>query len=62
MTGSVFVMGEQSYTKKLNLTHCYRCNKKFKIGDKIFSKVNKTSKRYHYNCAEKCNLLLEVLS
>ena len=58
MRGSVFVVGVQSNSKKINLTHCYRCGEKFKVGDKIFSKLNKTSKRYHILCAEKCNLTI----
>ena len=57
MRGSIFVMGEQPFTTKHNLRYCYRCNLKFKSGDKIYCKLNKTTKRYHILCAENCNLL-----
>jgi len=59
MRGSVFVMGEQE-TERPNLTHCWRCAKKFKKGDKIFCKNTNTSKRYHFQCAEKSNLTSEI--
>ena len=62
MRGSIFVMGNPPHTIRHNLTYCNRCNKKFKKGDKIFSKINKTSKRYHNNCAEECNLMLEIIA
>ena len=56
MTGRVIVIGNQE-TTKLNLTHCRRCGKKFKQGDKIFSNL---SRRYHFRCAEECNLIPEI--
>lgn len=59
MPRSLFVIGKQE-TKRFNLIHCCRCNKKFKQGDKIFSTINKTARRYHFRCAEECNLMPEI--
>ena len=60
MPRSVFVVGEQ-FSNKANLTHCRRCGKEFKKGDKILSTHNKTTRRYHFDCAEKCNLIPEIV-
>ena len=60
MRGRIFVMSEQPYTVRFNLTHCYRCGKKLESGDKIFSKLNKISKRYHFRCAIESNLISEI--
>lgn len=56
----VFIIGKQ-FSNRVNLTHCQRCGKGFKKGDKILSTRNKTTRRYHFDCAEKCNLIPEIV-
>ena len=61
MINGVFVISKQT-TEKPHLIHCQRCGLKFKRGDEIFSKLTtRTRKRYHLNCAEKCNLMPEIV-